>query len=62
VVPAVLVNAPANVHALRNGRLADIAPTLLQLMQIDQPADMTGVSLIETARTAATISEARVSA
>lgn len=62
VVPAVLVNAPANVHALRNGRLADIAPTLLHLMQIDQPADMTGVSLIETAPTAATISEARVSA
>lgn len=62
MVPAVLVNAPAEVQALRNGRLADIAPTLLQLMKIDQPAEMTGKSLIETADTAATISEERVSA
>lgn len=62
VVPAVLVNAPAGVGQLRNGRLADIAPTLLDLMQIDQPAEMTGVSLIETADTAATKSEERVSA
>lgn len=29
------------------GRLADIAPTILQLMSLDQPAEMTGVSLIE---------------
>lgn len=63
VVPAVLVNAPVDVHALRNGRLADIAPTLLQLMKIDQPAEMTGVSLIDTSTdTAAKISEERVSA
>ncbi|MFT5485374.1 MAG: 2,3-bisphosphoglycerate-independent phosphoglycerate mutase [Paracoccaceae bacterium] len=62
VVPAVLVNAPNDVHELRNGRLADIAPTLLHLMQIDQPAEMTGVSLIKTTDTAATLSEERVSA
>lgn len=62
MVPAVLVNAPAEVQALRNGRLADIAPTLLQLMKIDQPAEMTGVSLIEAADNAATMSEERVSA
>ncbi|CAN0106130.1 unnamed protein product [Discosporangium mesarthrocarpum] len=62
MVPAVLVNAPANVRALRNGRLADIAPTLLQLLRIEQPAEMTGVSLIEGTDTAATLSEERVSA
>ncbi|HCR36892.1 MAG TPA: 2,3-bisphosphoglycerate-independent phosphoglycerate mutase, partial [Opitutae bacterium] len=30
-----------------SGRLADIAPTLLQLMQIDNPPSMTGSSLIQ---------------
>jgi 2,3-bisphosphoglycerate-independent phosphoglycerate mutase len=29
------------------GRLADIAPTLLQLMKLPQPAEMTGRTLIE---------------
>jgi 2,3-bisphosphoglycerate-independent phosphoglycerate mutase len=32
--------------ALGEGRLADIAPTLLQLMGLSQPPEMTGVSLI----------------
>ncbi len=32
---------------LRDGVLADVAPTLLQIMGIPQPADMTGKSLIE---------------
>jgi 2,3-bisphosphoglycerate-independent phosphoglycerate mutase len=32
--------------ALRDGRLADIAPTLLELMDLPQPAEMTGVSLL----------------
>jgi 2,3-bisphosphoglycerate-independent phosphoglycerate mutase len=31
--------------ALRNGRLADLAPTLLDLMGIARPAEMTGTSL-----------------
>jgi 2,3-bisphosphoglycerate-independent phosphoglycerate mutase len=31
---------------LRDGRLADIAPTLLELMGLPQPAEMTGVSLL----------------
>ena len=31
------------------GRLADIAPTILEILQIPQPAEMTGVSLLETA-------------
>jgi 2,3-bisphosphoglycerate-independent phosphoglycerate mutase len=32
---------------LRNGRLADVAPTLLELLGLPQPKDMTGRSLIE---------------
>ncbi len=34
---------------LHEGRLADLAPTLLDLMDIDQPEEMTGVSLITPA-------------
>ncbi len=47
VVPAVLVNPPEWVGGLRDGRLSDVAPTLLRLMGIEQPAAMTGRSLIE---------------
>ena len=32
---------------LENGRLADIAPTILSVMGLDQPAEMTGQSLIK---------------
>ncbi len=32
---------------VRNGRLADVAPSLLKLMGLAQPADMTGENLIE---------------
>ena len=49
-VPVMLVNgggAGRNAPiALKNGKLADVAPTLLELMGIDPPADMTGHSLI----------------
>ena len=44
-VPVVLVGGPEGA-SLRDGRLADLAPTLLALMGIDQPADMTGRSLL----------------
>ncbi len=44
-VPVVLVNGPAGA-SLRKGRLADLAPTLLDLMGLEQPAEMTGESLI----------------
>jgi 2,3-bisphosphoglycerate-independent phosphoglycerate mutase len=30
---------------LHDGKLGDIAPTILKLMKINQPASMTGVSL-----------------
>ncbi len=46
-VRAVLYNAPATVKGLKNGRLADIAPTLLDLLGIAQPTEMTGKSLLE---------------
>jgi 2,3-bisphosphoglycerate-independent phosphoglycerate mutase len=57
-VPVVLVNAPAWVTGLSNGRLADVAPTLLQLMNLPVPPEMTGRSLIRTnARADAAMSE-----
>jgi len=34
------------VKLLENGRLADVAPTMLRMMGIDQPKEMTGKSLI----------------
>ena len=44
-VPIVVVSD--RVKALRPGVLADVAPTVLELMGVDQPAEMTGHSLIE---------------
>jgi len=48
-VPLLLVNPPAQVAGLRDGRLADIAPTLLALLGLRQPAAMTGRSLVSRA-------------
>ncbi len=45
-VPVLALNAPPGTR-LANGRLADIAPTMLALMGIAQPAAMTGHSLLE---------------
>ena len=45
-VPVILVGGPGGA-GLRNGRLADLAPTLLQLMGLAVPPEMTGESLIE---------------
>jgi 2,3-bisphosphoglycerate-independent phosphoglycerate mutase len=44
-VPCILVNAPEYGQP-HNGKLADIAPTLLKLMGIAQPSEMTGRSLV----------------
>jgi 2,3-bisphosphoglycerate-independent phosphoglycerate mutase len=44
-VPVILVGGPAGA-TLRTGRLADLAPTLLQLMGLPQPPEMTGQSLL----------------
>jgi 2,3-bisphosphoglycerate-independent phosphoglycerate mutase len=43
-VPVVLMGGGA--PAIQDGRLADLAPTLLDLMGITQPAEMTGHSII----------------
>ena len=45
-VPFILVMDNAKGISLRNGRLEDIAPTILQLLNIEQPPEMTGHSLI----------------
>ena len=45
LVPIVLLSKEA-LGTPRDGRLADIAPTVLKLMNLPQPADMTGVSLL----------------
>ncbi len=45
-VPVILVNGPDGAGLRGGGRLADLAPTLLELMGLDQPAEMTGQSLI----------------
>lgn len=44
-VPVALVGGPAGV-TLANGILADLAPTLLALMEVPKPDEMTGTSLI----------------
>ncbi|MBF9031254.1 2,3-bisphosphoglycerate-independent phosphoglycerate mutase [Rhodobacterales bacterium HKCCE3408] len=44
-VPVILWAGPEGAK-LRDGRLADLAPTLLQLMGLEQPEEMTGQSLI----------------
>lgn len=45
-VQAVLFNSETPVKSLKDGRLADIAPTLLDLMNIEKPKEMTGNSLL----------------
>jgi len=46
-VPAILVNAPRGVSALSGGgKLADVAPTLLDILGVEKPAEMTGNSLL----------------
>ncbi len=45
-VQAVLYNSQSSVKSMKDGRLADIAPTLLDLMNIEKPEEMTGNSLI----------------
>jgi 2,3-bisphosphoglycerate-independent phosphoglycerate mutase len=45
--PLVLVNCKRPGVALRPGRLADVAPTLLELMGLEKPDEMTGRSLLK---------------
>ena len=45
-VPFILVNADSSYTLREGGCLADIAPTLIELMGLAQPAEMTGKSLL----------------
>ena len=44
-VPIIMVNGPR--AQLQNGRLADVAPTMLDLMGLPAPGAMTGHSLLQ---------------
>ena len=44
-VPLAGINLPAN-KKLKEGRLADLAPTLLDIMELEKPDEMTGESLL----------------
>lgn len=41
-----ILTGAKDVTSIKDGKLADIAPTILQLLNIDKPAEMTGESLI----------------
>ncbi|NTU76848.1 MAG: hypothetical protein HGA90_03410 [Alphaproteobacteria bacterium] len=45
-VPVMLVHGPASATRLRDGKLADVAPTLLALMGLPKPPEMDGESLL----------------
>jgi 2,3-bisphosphoglycerate-independent phosphoglycerate mutase len=44
-VPVILVGGPKGAQ-LGKGRLADVAPTILELMDLPKPEEMTGKSLL----------------
>ena len=46
LVPFVLVNYKEGVTLKDGGKLADIAPTLIEMMGMEKPAEMTGESLL----------------
>ena len=46
LVPIILIDPQSEYSSLKSGKLADVAPTLLELMQITQPEEMTGKSLL----------------
>ena len=45
-VPVILAGAKGKLKLREGGRLADIAPTILELLNVDKPDEMTGHSLI----------------
>lgn len=44
-VPLILVGMPDNIK-IKSGKLADLAPTMLDIMQLEKPTEMTGESLL----------------
>ena len=47
IVPFVVINAPYDVELRNDGALCDVAPTVLQIMGIEQPKEMTGKSMLK---------------
>ncbi len=47
LVPLCIVGSKAKKLKAKGGRLCDLAPTMLDIMGLEQPKEMTGVSLIE---------------
>ena len=45
-VPVIFVPAGDTDRAIRSGKLGDVAPTLLELLGLPQPAEMDGKSLL----------------
>jgi 2,3-bisphosphoglycerate-independent phosphoglycerate mutase len=46
-VPVILVGGPAGATLRNGGRLSDLAPTVLDLMGLPLPPEMTGKSLLQ---------------
>ncbi len=46
-VQAVLVNDKSGIKGLKDGKLADIAPTMLELLGLEKPIEMSGESLLK---------------
>ena len=46
LVPMIYVAEDADQYELGDGKLADIAPTMLDLLELEAPAEMTGTPLL----------------
>ena len=47
-VPILMLNGPKSVTTLKDGSLSDVAPTILKLLNLAKPNEMTGISLISS--------------
>ena len=47
LVRCIVVNHKGSYNGLINGKLADVAPTILSLMNVEQPVEMNGCSLLK---------------
>ena len=45
-VPFVYIGRPAKINPVKHASLADIAPTLLSLLNLPKPKEMTGQNLL----------------
>ena len=46
-VPLILVTNKKDLKLKQDGKLADLAPTMLDLMNLEKPEEMTGISLLD---------------